>query len=98
MVHPVSVTYSGVQISLKNAFSDEAYSGVSDSSGDFIFGPVDPGIYLLTIVGGSKYLYGRASETTMVLDITPSSQRDWLKLKLQDTGCYSVEFQLDEHN
>ena len=98
MVHPVSVIYSGVQISLKNAFSEEAYSGVSDSSGDFIFGPVNPGTYLLTIAGGSKYLYGIASETTIVLDVAASSKRDWLKMKLQDNGCGGIEFEVDEQH
>lgn len=95
IVNPVSAVYPGVAITLSAAFSDETYRAVSDSSGEFFFSPVKPGIYLLTIAGGEKFVYGVANETRMILDVIPSSQRKYLKLKLKDTGCYSVEYSLE---
>jgi hypothetical protein len=98
ILNPVSVVYPGVEIKLKNAFSDEAYRVVSDSSGTFVFSPVKAGIYLLTIAGGEHSVTGIASETNLMLDVSPSSKRELLRLKLQDTGCYNTEFTLDTQN
>jgi hypothetical protein len=95
IVNPVSAVYPGIAITLSAAFFDETYRLVSDSSGQFFFSPVKPGIYLLTIAGGEKFVYGVANETRMILDVTPSSQRKYLKLKLKDSGCYSVEYVLE---
>lgn len=98
IINPVSVFYPGVEITLKNAFSDESYRVVSDSSGSFVFGTVKSGIYLLTIAGGEKSVSGVASDTNLILDVLPSSKRELLQLKLQDTGCYRTEFTLDSQN
>ncbi len=95
IARPASVTYPGVGITLSAAFSDETYTAVSDSSGEFFFGPVKPGIYLLTIAGGEKFVSGVADETRMILDVVPSSQRKYLNLNLKNTGCYTVEYSLD---
>ena|ERR1051326_46387 len=96
IVHPIQTVYSGVDITLKNAFSEEEYRTVSDSAGAFFFDGVADGIYILTIAGGMKSISGTADITRHVIDVTHTANRAALPLQLQDSGCYRTEFELNE--
>lgn len=97
IVHPRETVYPGVDITLKNAFSDEEYRTVSDSTGAFLIGEVPDGIYILTIAGGMKSITGTADITRQVIDVTHARNiRKSLPLQLRDNGCYSTEFSLSE--
>jgi hypothetical protein len=93
IVHPIATVYSGVAITLKNAFSDDERHTISDSSGAFFMDDVPDGIYILTIAGGMKSLYGDADVTRQVIDVTQSAINDSLPLELKNTGS-GVEFEL----
>ena len=97
IVHPVKTFYPGVDMTLKNAFSEEEFHTISDSSGGFMFGDVPDGIYVLTIAGGMKSVTGIAGSTIQVIDVKRISKRDSLPLELKDTGCYGAEFELSEN-
>jgi Carboxypeptidase regulatory-like domain len=95
VIHPVEVVHPGVPIKLRGAFSDEEYQTTSDSSGTFLFDPLPPGTYILTIVGGTKSFNGRtADSTTLVIDTTAAAKRDFLSLQLQDGGCGETAYEL----
>jgi hypothetical protein len=96
IVHPQRTVYPGVAVTLSSAFSDAEYRTVSDSTGSFIIGPAPDGIYILTIAGGMKSVSGTAETTAKVIDLTHNAPRDALPLQLRDTGCYRVEFELDQ--
>ncbi len=97
IVHPRETAYPGVDITLKNAFSDEEYRTVSDSTGTFVIGDVPDGIYIMTIAGGMKSIRGTADVTRQVIDVVHTqSVRKSLPLELKDTGCYRTEFALSE--
>jgi hypothetical protein len=96
IVHPVKTFYPGIGMTLKDAFSDEEFHTISDSSGGFMFGDVPDGVYVLTIAGGMKSITGIADETRQVIDVNRMSKRDSLPLELKDTGCYRTEFELSE--
>jgi hypothetical protein len=97
IVHPKEIVYPGVDITLKNAFSNDEYRTVSDSTGTFIIGDVPDGIYILTIAGGMESITGTADTTKQVIDVTHTTKiRESLPLHLGDTGCYSTEFALRE--
>jgi hypothetical protein len=66
---PEEFVYPGVDITLKNAFSDDEYQTVSDSTGAFFIGDVPDGIYVLTIAGGMNSITGAADITKQVLDL-----------------------------
>jgi hypothetical protein len=93
IVHPNASVYPGVAIALKNAFSDDERHTISDSSGAFLIDDVPDGIYILTIAGGMKSLYGDADATRQVIDVTQSAISDSLPLQLKNTGT-DVEFEL----
>ena len=93
IVHPNATVFPGVAITLKSAFSDDERHTISDSSGAFIIDDVPDGIYILTIAGGMKSLYGDADLTRQVIDVTRSANRDSLPLQLKDTGS-GVDFEL----
>jgi hypothetical protein len=97
ILHPVKTFYPGVDMTLKNAFSEEEFHTTSDSSGGFMFGDVPDGIYVLTIAGGMKSVTGIAGSTIQVIDVKRISKRDSLPLELKDTGCYGAEFELSEN-
>jgi hypothetical protein len=95
LIHPVEVSHPGIPITLRNAFSDEEYQTISDSSGTFLFDPLPIGTYILTIGGGAKSFGGQiADPTTFVIDLTESAKRDSLPLRLQDGGCGGAEYDL----
>jgi hypothetical protein len=95
IVHPKETVYPGVDIMLKNAFSDDEYRTVSDSTGAFFIPDVPDGIYILTIAGGMKSIAGTADTTKQVVDVIhTATSRDSLPLQLRDTGCYRTEFSL----
>jgi hypothetical protein len=96
IVHPVTTFYSGVDMTLTEAFSKEEFQTISDSFGGFIFGELPDGIYVLTIAGGMKSITGIADVTRQVIDVKRLSKRDSLPLELKDTGCYRTEFELSE--
>jgi hypothetical protein len=96
IIHPNTTVFPGVSITLKNAFSDDERRTISDSSGTFIIDNVPDGIYILTIAGGMKCLYGDADVTTQVIDVTQSANRDSLLLQLKDTGS-GVDFELADN-
>jgi hypothetical protein len=97
IVHPKETVYPGVDITLKNAFSDEEYRTVSDSTGTFLIGDVPDGIYILIIAGGMKAITGTADTTKQVIDVMHAAKiRKSLPLQLKDTGCYRTEFALPE--
>jgi len=96
IVHPIQTVYSGVDITLKNAFSEGEYRTVSDSGGAFFFDRVADGIYVLTIAGGMKSISGAADITRHVIDVAHTANRAALPLQLQDSGCYRTEFELNE--
>jgi len=93
ILHPNATVFPGVAITLKNAFSDNDRDTISDSSGAFTFDDVQDGIYILTIAGGTKSLYGDSGVTRQVIDVTRSANRDSLPLQLKDTGI-GVDFEL----
>ena len=96
IARPVETFYPGVDLTLKGAFSADEYHTISDSSGAFLFGEVLDGIYFLSIAGGMKSVTGTADVTTLVLDVKRKSRIESLPLQLQDTGCYSTQFELSE--
>jgi hypothetical protein len=97
LIHPKQVTYSGVAMTLRNAFSDAEYRTVSDSTGFFIFDNVPDGIYVLTVDGGMMSIAARpADKTTLVVELTLTSNRNSLPLQLKDNGCYQMQFELAE--
>ena len=96
IVHPQQTVFPGVEITLKNAFSDDGYRTFSDSNGAFLIPEVPNGIYILTIAGGIKSLTGVADVTRQVIDVTHDTDRTSLPLELKDTGCYRTEFQLSD--
>jgi hypothetical protein len=96
IVHPQGTVYPGVAITLRDAFSDAEYRTATDSTGSFIIDPVHDGIYILTIAGGMKSVSGTAETTAIVIDLTHTATREALPLQLRDTGCYRVEFELDQ--
>jgi hypothetical protein len=97
IVHPKEAVYSGVDITLKSAFSGEEYRTVSDSTGAFLIGDVPDGIYVLTIAGGMKSISGTADVTRQIIDVVHTKKiRKSLPLQLKDTGCYRTEFALFE--
>lgn len=96
IIHPSATVFAGVDITLKNAFSDDERHTISDSSGAFIIDDVPDGIYILTIAGGMKSLYGDADVTKQVIDVTRSANRDSLPLQLKDTGS-GVDFELADN-
>jgi hypothetical protein len=93
IVHATETTFPGVEISLKNAFSNDQYRTVSDSTGSFLIIDVPEGVYILTIAGGMKSITGIAAVTKHLIDVTKTADRTSLPLQLQDTGCYRTEFQ-----
>jgi len=100
IVHPRETVYPGVDITLKNAFSDGEYRTVSDSTGTFVIGDVPDGIYIMTIAGGMKSISGTADVTRQVIDVVHTEHteriRKSLPLELKDTGCSHTEFALSE--
>ena len=70
IVHPRQTFFPGVDITLKNAFSQDEYRTVSDSTGTFRIPNVPDAIYILTIAGGMKSITGIADVTREVLDVT----------------------------
>jgi hypothetical protein len=97
IVHPIETVYPGVAITLKNAFSDDEYRTVSDSTGAFLIGDVPDGIYILTIAGGMRAITGTADITRQVIDVAhTTTDGDSLPLQLRDTGCYRTEFALTD--
>ena len=95
IVHPVKTSYSGVDISLKEAFSGGDFHTISDSSGGFIFSDVPDGVYVLTIAGGMKSIAGMADTTRQVIEVIRRSKRDSLP-QLKNTGCGGTVFELSE--
>lgn len=93
ILHPRETFFPGVDITLKNAFSNDEYRTVSGSTGAFRIADVPEGVYILTIAGGMKSLTGTADVTREVLDVTHTATTAALSLKLKDTGCYRTEFQ-----
>jgi hypothetical protein len=87
---------SGVEVTLKNAFSTDEYRTVSDSTGAFVFSGVPDGIYVLTVAGGMKSVTGTADVTRQIVDLTHNAAAASLPLKLKDAGCYRTEFQLGD--
>ena len=96
IIHPVETAYQSVAIELKNAFSDDVRHAVSDSTGAFFIDDVPDGIYVLTIAGGMKAVAGTADITRQVVDVSAGATRESLPLRLQDTGCYRIEFALTD--
>lgn len=97
LVHPRVTLYAGVAITLKNAFSDDEYRTISDSSGLFILEPVPDGIYVLTIDGGMKSVWGTVGPTRQVLDLTQAASRDSLDFQLQPgSSCGPPHLELKE--
>jgi hypothetical protein len=96
LLHPKETIYPGVALVLKNAFSDEEYRTVSDSTGCFLLPNIPDGTYTLTISGGMKSISGTGEETVLVIDVDQRAPRDSLRLRLKDNGCYRTEFQLEE--
>jgi len=97
IVHPVKTVYPGVAMSLKGAFSSDEYQTISDSSGEFVFPDVPPGVYVLSIAGGMESVAGTAGPTRQVIDVTASSSAASLPLNLRDTGCGGTGFQVAEN-
>lgn len=95
IVHPTVTVFPGVAITLKSAFSEDERHTISDNSGAFLFDDVPDGIYILTIAGGMKSLYGDADVTRQVIDVMRSAKSDSLPLQLKNTGS-GVEFELAE--
>lgn len=93
IVHPSVTVFPGVAITLKNAFSEDERHTISDSSGAFLFDDVPDGIYILTIAGGMKSLYGVADVTRQVIDVMRNAKNDSLSLQLKNTGS-GVDFEL----
>jgi Carboxypeptidase regulatory-like domain len=96
IVHPNASVFPGVAITLKSAFSDDERHTISDSSGDFLIDDVPDGIYILTIAGGMKSLYGDADVTRQVIDVMRSADREFLPLQLKNTGS-GVDFELADN-
>lgn len=96
ILHPNGTVFPGVAITLKSAFSEDERLTISDSSGAFFFDDVPDGIYILTIAGGMKSLYGDADVTRQVIDVMRSAQSDSLPLQLKDTG-NGVAFELPDN-
>ena len=96
LAHAKHTIYPGVAITVRSAFSEEIYRTVSDDTGSFVIEPVPDGIYILTIAGGMKSISGVAGETSQVIDLTQAVTKDHLPLRLQDIGCYRIEFAMDE--
>ena len=96
IAQPREVLFPGVDITLKNAFSNDEYKTVSDSTGAFRIANVPDGVYILTIAGGMKSITGIADVTRGVLDVIGTTATASLALKLKDTGCYRTEFQLTD--
>ena len=96
IAHPRETFFPGVDITLKNASSNDEYRTVSDSTGAFRIADVPEGVYILTIAGGMKSITGVADVTREVLDVTRNTTTASLLLKLKDAGCYRTEFQLAE--
>ena len=94
--HPRETVFSGVEVTLKNAFSTDEYRTVSDSTGAFVFSGVPDGIYVLTVAGGMKSVTGTADVTRQIVDLTHNAAAASLPLKLKDAGCYRTEFQLGD--
>jgi hypothetical protein len=95
IVHPNTTAFPGAATPLRNAFAEDERRMVSDSTGAFQFDYVPDGIYLLTIGGGMKSLYGTADITRQVVDVMHKSARDSLPLQLKQTGS-GVEFELPD--
>ena len=93
-MHPVETSFPGVEVTLKNAYSDEEYRTATDSNGAFLIADVSEGVYILTIAGGIESVNGIADVTRHVVDVTRDTQGTSLPLYLRDTGCYRIEFQL----
>jgi hypothetical protein len=93
IVHPNVTVFPGVAITLKSAFFQDERHTISDSSGAFLFDDVPDGIYILTIAGGMRSLYGDADITRQVIDVMRTAKSDSLPLQLKNTGS-GVEFEL----
>lgn len=96
ILHPQEAVFPGVDITLKNAFSDDEYRTVSDSTGAFLLPGIPEGIYILTIAGGMKSVTGIADVTRQVLDVTHTTPTASLPLRLKDIGCYRTEFEFSD--
>ncbi len=96
LARPKETVYPGVAITLKNAFADDEYHTLSDSTGSFVIGPVPNGIYVLVIAGGMTSIYGTAEETSHVIDLMQTASRGHLPLLLSSDGCSGSEFKLIE--
>ena len=95
IAHPNMTVFAGVAITLRGAFSEDERHTISDSSGAFFFDEVADGIYILTIAGGMKSLYGDVDVTRQVIDVIRSVKRDSLPLQLKATGS-GVDFELPD--
>jgi len=94
--HPREAFFPGVDLTLNNAFSNDEYRAVSDSTGAFRIADVPEGVYILTIAGGMKSITGIADVTRVVVDVIRTTTTASLPLKLKNTGCYRTEFQLTD--
>jgi hypothetical protein len=92
VVHPREIPHPGVPLSLRSAFTDVKYRTVSDSTGQFMFGAVPEGLYVLEITGGAESMFGAAQDTNLVIDLDPASKQAELPLRLQDLGCGRIGY------
>jgi hypothetical protein len=92
IVHPREIPHPGVSLSLRSAFTDVRYRTVTDSTGQFMFGDVPEGIYVLEIAGGAESMFGAPQDTNLVIDLEPASKQVELTLQLQDLGCGRIEY------
>lgn len=93
IIHPNATVYPSVAISLKNAFGDNEFHTISNSTGGFRIDDVPDGTYILAIAGGMKSIAGDADFTRQVINVVRTAASDSLPLQLKQTGS-GVEFEL----
>jgi len=87
MIHAVEIAHPGIPITLRNAFSDEEYQSISDTSGSFfVRSPPDGDLYPdhWRRRKVSRRTNSRADYTRD--DIISSAKRQFLALELRDGG------------
>jgi hypothetical protein len=85
--HPVKVPVASAALRLQNAITGEIFTATSDERGDFEFGSISKGTYVLHVEGGT----GRAYDPTDVLmKVRADVARAAVVLSRQETGCGGV--------
>lgn len=85
--HPVKVPVQSAALRLQNAITGEVFTATSDERGDFEFGSIPNGTYVLHIEGGTGRTY---DPTDVLMKVRADVARGAVVLSRQETGCGGV--------